>query len=221
MQHNSILAEYPQPGAVTAPHVIADHPDVLRQILEPGVNLSLWRRPTQPAVARELLPLQAAHLPDLRCQVTRETFDADVSGLLQRQGLDPSRFENWRQDLGRVADDFFEVSEDRDVNLRLETTADDACRRYHVDRTHLRLLCTYRGPGTEWLSDDQVDRDAQNSGAPNDDILRFGEPARFEAFWVGILKGHAYPGNAGRGLVHRSPPIEGSGQTRVLFCLDC
>jgi hypothetical protein len=35
------------------------------------------------------------------------------------------------------------------------------------------------------------------------------------------MKGDTYPGNAGRGLVHRSPSIEGSGQTRVLFCLDC
>ncbi|MEW8312966.1 MAG: DUF1826 domain-containing protein [Candidatus Thiodiazotropha taylori] len=42
----------------------------------------------------------------------------------------------------------------------------------------------------------------------------------FEPFWVGIMKGNAYPGNAGQGLVHRSPQISGSGKTRVLFCLD-
>jgi hypothetical protein len=101
------------------------------------------------------------------------------------------------------------------------TTDDDDCRRYHVDRTHLRLLCTYRGPGTEWLTNDQVERLAQASGAPNEEIIRFGEPSQFEPFWVGILKGDAFPGNARHGLVHRSPPIKGSGQTRVLFCLDC
>jgi hypothetical protein len=43
------------------------------------------------------------------------------------------------------------------------------------------------------------------------DLPRFGEPSRFEPFGVGILKGDAYPGNAGRGLVHRSPAIAGSG----------
>jgi len=79
----------------------------------------------------------------------------------------------------------------------------------------------YRGPGTEWLTDVQVDRVAQASGAPNECIIRFGEPSQFDSFWVGVMKGNAYPGNAGRGLVHRSPPIAGSGQTRVLFCLDC
>ena len=107
------------------------------------------------------------------------------------------------------------------MTLRLKTTESDDCRRFHVDRTRLRLLCTYQGPGTEWLTDAQVDRAAQRSGAPNEDIVRFGHPSCFRPFWVGVMKGDAYSNNAGRGLVHRSPPIAGSGQARVLFCLDC
>ena len=95
------------------------------------------------------------------------------------------------------------------------------CHRFHADRTRLRLLCTYRGPGTEWLTEAQVDRWALSNGSANEDIIRFGEPARFMSPWVGIMKGSAYPGNAGHGLVHRSLPIAGSGRTRVLFCLDC
>jgi hypothetical protein len=34
------------------------------------------------------------------------------------------------------------------------------------------------------------------------------------------MKGEVFPGNQGMGLVHRSPPIAGTGETRVLFCLD-
>lgn len=30
--------------------------------------------------------------------------------------------------------------------------------RYHEDKVPLRLLCTYVGPGTEWLDDRHVDR---------------------------------------------------------------
>ena len=196
-------------------------PDVLHRILDPGVNLSLWQRPAQEAIRRELSHLHASHLPDVRCWTSSASFDDDLCALLGQQGLDPLALKNWRIDLGRLAELFFGISEGRDVALRLETTEDDGCRRFHVDRTHLRLLCTYRGPGTEWLTDAQVDRVAQASGAPNDCIIRFGEPSQFEPFWVGILKGDAYPGNAGHGLVHRSPPIAGSGQIRVLFCLDC
>ena len=207
--------------ASTSPHVAGNQPDVLRQILAPTVNLSLWQRPTQTAINRELSTLQAAHLPDIRCPTSLDSFDDDVSALLTQQGLDPLVFKNLRVDLRRLADLYFSVSEGRDVTLRLVTTDDDDCRRFHVDRTNLRLLCTYRGRGTEWLTEAQVDRVAQASGAPNDRIVRFGDPAQFEPFWVGILKGDAYPGNAGHGLVHRSPSIAGSGQIRVLFCLDC
>ena len=211
---------------MTAPHVLSncvrgDHPDVLRDILKPGINLCLWQRPVNRAVSHELSSLQAAHLPDVRCWTSPASFDDDVDTLLRQQDLDPSALKNWRIDLRRLADMFFSLSEDRDVSIRLETKDGDGCRRFHVDRTHLRLLCTYRGPGTLWLTDAQVDRAAQGSGAPNDDIIRFGEPSCFETFWVGVMKGDAYPANAGRGLVHRSPPIAGSSRTRVLFCLDC
>ena len=157
----------------------------------------------------------------MRCTTSLDAFDNDVARLLEQQDLDPSAFSHWRNDLRRLADLYFKLSDDRDVTVRLVTTDEDDCRRYHVDRTHLRLLCTYRGLGTEWLTNEQVDRMAQATGAPNEKIIRFGEPSQFAPFWVGILKGDAYPGNAGAGLVHRSPPIKSSGLTRVLFCLDC
>ena len=165
--------------------------------------------------------MHAADLPDVRRSTCAAAFDEDVGALLRESGFEPPALRKWLVDMRLLADLFFALNGGRDATLRLKTTAEDGCRRFHVDRTHLRLLCTYRGPGTEWLANDQVDREAQTSGAPNEGILRFGEPSRFEPFWVGILKGDAYPGNAGRGLVHRSPPISGSGQTRVLFCLDC
>jgi hypothetical protein len=203
-----------------SPHATGNQPEVLHDILDPGVNLCLWQRPAQKAVTRELTSLKASDLPDVRCSTSPGSFDNDVSRLLKQQGLDPLAFSNWRKDMRQLADLYFKVSDDRDVTLRLVTTNEDDCRRYHVDRTHLRLLCTYLGSGTEWLSNDQVDRLAQATGAPNEKIIRFGEPSGFEPFWVGILKGDAYPGNAGSGLVHRSPLITGSGQTRVLFCLD-
>ncbi len=202
-------------------HLISEQPRVLHRISEPDVNLSLWQRTPLASVAHEVASLRVTDLPDIRCRTSSATFDEDIGALLNGQSLDPQTYSAWLADLRRLADLFFAVCAGRDVTARLETTDDDGCRRFHVDRTHLRLLCTYRGRGTEWLTNEQVDRNAQGSGAPNKRIVRFGQPSRFKPFWVGILKGDAYPGNAGRGLVHRSPPIAGSGQTRVLFCLDC
>ena len=136
-----------------SPDATGNQPDVLHRILDPGVNLGLWQRPAQPAITRELSSLRASDLPDVRCWTSPASFDDDLCALLGQQGLDPLAFKNWRIDLGRLAERFFDISKGRDVALRLETTEDDGCRRFHVDRTHLRLLCTYRGPGTEWLTD--------------------------------------------------------------------
>lgn len=210
-----------QLSAPTSSHAVGDKPEVLRCICDPVVNLALWRRSAQQAVVRELSSLRASRLPEVRCETSLATFDEDLCALLAQRDLDPSAFEQWRSDLGLLAELFFQVSAERDVSMRLEGKEDDGCRRFHTDRTHLRLLCTYLGPGTEWLTDAQVDRVAQANGAPNEGIIRRGEAMRFEPFWVGILKGDAFPGNAGRGLVHRSPPVAGTGKTRVLFCLDC
>ena len=193
---------------------------MLHRILEPEVNLVLWQRSPSSSIARELASLEASDLPDVRCPTSQASFDTDVNELLQQRGLDPTVFEDWRGDMHRLASFYFAVSGEREVTLRLVTTDDDDCRRFHFDRTHLRLLCTYRGPGTEWLPDEQVDREAQRTGSPNDAIIRFGEPSVFQPFWAGILKGDAFPGNTGHGLIHRSPAIAATGQTRVLFCLD-
>lgn len=201
-------------------HVIDEVPEVLRRIAEPGINLSLWRRPPQPEISREISRLQPADLPDIRCETSRKTFMHDVTVLLQQQKLDPQLFLHWLQDLQYLAGLYFDIVKGRHVTLRLETTDVVHCPRFHVDRTHLRLLCTYQGPGTEWLSNTQTDREAQRLGAANDEIIRFGEASRFGLFDVGIMKGSAYPGNAANGLMHRSPPMDPTDPTRVVFCLD-
>jgi hypothetical protein len=220
-QQSAPLASSEASTLHAAPHAVGSEPEVLNQILDGGVNLSLWQRPVQQAIVRELSSLGGSSMPDLRCRTTPDSFDEDFCGLLRKHDLDPKAFREWRTDLGRIAAIFFAISDRGAATLRLETTDGDGCRRFHVDHTHLRLLCTYRGPGTEWLSDEQVDRSALANFEPNDCILRSGTPSAFETFWVGILKGEAYPGNLGHGLVHRSPRMAGSGLIRVVFCLDC
>ncbi len=116
-----------------SPHVTGDRPAELRQILNPGVNLCLWRRPVQPEVTRELSRLRASHLPDVRCRTSPASFDDDVSKLQTKQDLDSFAFKNWRDEQRRMANLIFSGSGGRDVVLRLETTVDDGCRRFHVD----------------------------------------------------------------------------------------
>ncbi|MEM7671620.1 MAG: DUF1826 domain-containing protein, partial [Pseudomonadota bacterium] len=69
-----------------------------------------------------------------------------------------------------------------------------------------RLVCTYRGTGTQYgISPDG--RDPQRvftvpTGAPI------------------CLRGTEWPDDQTSGLLHRSPPIEGTGETRLVLVLD-
>ncbi|MEM8851819.1 MAG: DUF1826 domain-containing protein, partial [Pseudomonadota bacterium] len=77
--------------------------------------------------------------------------------------------------------------------------------RFHVDAIHARLVCTYRGPGTQYgLSTD---------GAPPTRVFTVPTGAPI------LLRGSLWPGEA-TGLMHRSPPIEGTGITRLVLVLD-
>lgn len=200
-------------------HALGRTSNILTEITKPQVNLALWQRPIQQEISHEVAHLHGAQLLDVRRPSSLVSMDNDVCDLLQQQGVPPENFENLRADLAQLAGFMYSVSQKPDFTFRLFTTDRDDCRRFHLDRTNLRMMCTYKGPGSEWLTDPQVDRGALARGEPNEAIIRFGEPSHFQPFWVGIHRGD--PLNVGEGLVHRSPPLEGSGQVRVLLCLDC
>ena len=112
------------------------------------------------------------------------------------------------------------------MGVRLELNTRAMCPRFHVDQVGLRLLCTYRGPGTEWLSDLTADRAKLGGGAarlPDDvsglvrDTAGIGQCAPFDLV---LLKGCVWPGNERRGAIHRSPPVPALVAPRVLLAID-
>jgi hypothetical protein len=112
------------------------------------------------------------------------------------------------------------------IGLRLEVLNRAMCPRFHVDHTGIRLLCTYRGPGTEWLEDTAADRSKlgpvsagicdENSGI----ILNPAGIHRVEPYAITLLKGSRWQGNAGQGIVHRSPAVPADEAPRVVLALD-
>ena len=89
------------------------------------------------------------------------------------------------------------------------------CPGWHVDRVTIRVICTYRGPGTQWLADQCVDRSSLKAPALAHDrgvSARIGE--------VVFLKGNGWPGNEQLGAVHRSPEVPDGGGTRIVATLD-
>ncbi len=89
--------------------------------------------------------------------------------------------------------------------LRIEVLDRAMCPRWHVDQVGLRLLVTWRGPATEWLDEACADR----SQLGGDGVMRDSAGIRQAlAGDIVLLKGERWPGNAARGVIHRSPCID-------------
>lgn len=96
--------------------------------------------------------------------------------------------------------------------LRLVILDRTMCPRFHVDAVGVRLLCTYRGPGTEWARREVL--------AHRDDPLAQRALGSADPFDALILKGSAWPGNETVGAVHRSPSPQGGPLPRLLLSID-
>jgi hypothetical protein len=148
----------------------------------------------------------------------------DVERLVAALPASPER-DALADDLGAIVERFIALCGADRPHAHLEVLDDDGCRRFHCDYVGLRLLTTYFGPGTEWLPDSAVNREALvPSGVPPDEAneaivrdragIRRARPGDVIA-----LKGEGWPGNAGRGAVHRSPAVEAAGGRRLVFKL--
>ena len=92
------------------------------------------------------------------------------------------------------------------LRLRLDVVTTNACPKFHIDAVTARLVCTYRGTGTQYgISTDGADPRRVF-------IVPTGSPI--------LLRGTLWPEMPSSGLLHRSPPIEGTGETRLVLVLD-
>ncbi|WP_114375143.1 DUF1826 domain-containing protein [Elioraea thermophila] len=192
----------------------ARHAGVLRTILHPGITLAIWTRPPPPRLLDATEGL-AARAPF--CRVAEERPDRLGAALVADLPPDPCARTRLATDIARLARLFAALLGTTAVRGRLEAIDSPACRLFHADHVGLRLLCTYAGAGTEWVPDAAVDR-----ARFGDNRAALRDPAavrRLPRFAVAILKGHAWPGNAGRGVVHRSPDASPD-RPRLLLCLD-
>jgi len=109
-------------------------------------------------------------------------------------------------DIAAQADLFAHVMAAPYLRLRLDVIETNACRRFHIDAVVARLICTYRGTGTQYGTsrdgNDPVDIYTVPTGSPI------------------VLRGTTWPETPAMGLRHRSPPIEGTGETRLVLVLD-
>ena len=192
---------------------ICDHVEGLATLDAPGTELVIWRRILDPDLHGWLAGLDHALLPDFRILLQPRDLSAAIEPYLDDSGMPAGNMRDlFIRDIDDLVSAFARLASADLVDIRLERIRHDACWKFHRDRVELRLLTTYLGPATQWVQPGQAEqalRDQRDYGGPLEQLHDHD---------VAVFKGsNAGPGS---GIVHRSPPIEGTGQTRLLLCLN-
>ena len=181
-------------------------PHVLTAIRGEDCNLAIWERPAQHTLAT-LLESQledarfAAPLSALETRLPEELAGCGYADTTARAAL--------IEDILALAEQYAEIMELNAVSVRLAVVTTDSCRKFHADYVKARLITTYVGTGTQWIDAADADRVARGEEPRAIQTMRAGD--------VGLFKGKMWSESP---AIHRSPPIEGTDETRLILVLD-
>ncbi|MBE7638685.1 DUF1826 domain-containing protein [Sneathiella sp. P13V-1] len=185
----------------------------LSAIKRQDVELAVWSRNLSQAFQSWINQIDPITLPDLRLLLRPEDLEAALTPLLNACGLPRGEMRDYLlEDIDRLVQAFSDISGSEYVDVRLERVTNDACWKFHRDCVEARLITTYRGPSTEWVQHFQ----AAEALEKQKDYQ--GPLEQFDLFDVAFFKGSC--AGSGSGIVHRSPPISGTDQTRLILCLN-
>jgi hypothetical protein len=188
---------------------------------DPHINLAIWQRPVENDILRYIEFLYASGFNSITQNINRKILEEDIEEMFSTQ-LPVSPFVGsgaLKKDIQLLTKYFIRISQKDTMAIHLKTIDHNACRKFHVDGYESRLLCTYEGAGTEWLENRNVKRSAL--GSENKNIVKNWKAIRqMKPFDVGFLKGENLRSPTGKGIVHRSPPIEATGKKRFLLRID-
>jgi hypothetical protein len=189
-------------------------PSILENIREKEVNIALYNRNID-SLTNEIKNIMNLGI-DFQSSGDLDTIYEELSNALHS-----SDYDLITKDIKRLLLYFKEVSGAQEFRLLLATVNKNMCRKFHTDINDLRMLCTYSGPGTLWLTEDNVNREALDSCGDNECIVV--EESKIRQANTGavvLLKGAIYPEKGTKAIVHRSPTIEESGEQRLLLRID-
>lgn len=178
----------------------------LEAILAEPVNLAIWQRSDAPRIGASDLDT----VEDVAVVVPAGE-GAPIADALAAAGYADRVATPLSHDIADLAGRFAMLLGLDRVAIRLEVVETDACRRFHADYVAVRMICTYVGPGTQWLAND--DAEALAAGV---------EPAAaairsIATGDVALFKGRD---RSDTPIVHRSPPIAGTGARRLVLVID-
>ena len=187
--------------------------DGLAAIKEPATQLVIWRRSLPSGFHDWIGRTKASKLPEIRLLVEPGELRPALEPLLDDCGLAAGDMRDLLvEDIAGLVGTFADITNSELVDVRLERVDHDACWKFHRDSVAARLVTTYRGPTTEWVRMEHAERALRDQKRFAGPLERLGEHD------VAIFKGSCAGPNSG--IVHRSPPIAGTGRTRLFLCLN-
>ena len=188
---------------------VVTHPGDVVQILEPQLQVCSWQRPIDDQV-EEWLRLRAPAVG----RRTLEILDSGANPTLDTLPDDPER-SAFAEDLAMLGELFCDLLGCPSYGLRVAHVSDAMCPGWHIDKVTLRIVCTYCGPGTQWLTDQTLSRDLLREPTAS-----LGSCENAAVGDVVFLKGAGWPGNERYGAIHRSPQLPSATGLRTVVTLD-
>ena len=186
---------------------VADIPEELAVIKRPDCPAAFWRRQPEPSFQSWIDTLAPEHFPSGRIVLRPEAVPDAMTQLCDNAGTPQCKSRaQLIDDISTLAEIFAELMDAQYLRLRLTPVTTNACRKFHIDAITARLICTYRGAGTQYGISTDGDDPKRVFSVPT------GSPF--------VLRGTLWPEHPASGLLHRSPPIEGTDETRLVLVLD-
>lgn len=206
------LTGSPSPPAVQIIRTTAAR-DGLAAITRPGTELVIWQRHLPTDFTQWIANLDPGLLPDTHLVVSPEDCRRALAPVFEECSLPAGSMRDLLlNDIAELAATYAAITRTGRVDIRLNRISHDACWKFHRDYVDFRLLTTYRGPGTEWVDPAH----AESALAGQQDYT--GPINRLAPHDVALFRGCGT--TPGQGILHRSPPISTTPQTRLLLCLN-
>lgn len=201
--------------ALQTPVSMSESPLVLSDIYQPGTDFAIWDRTLGSELKREIDTLLAQkHSFSFRVILRPE----EVSEWLTAQ-WPGSHLEVFQADLQQLVTMFADLFDLTHVGMRLECVDKTPCPLFHMDKVMARMVTTYHGAATEWLTEDNINRQALKL-RDHDNVMR--DSNKLQSARVGnvlLFKGQEWPQEDVKGIVHRSAQAT-SENRRLLLTLD-
>ncbi|MEL7430475.1 MAG: DUF1826 domain-containing protein [Pseudomonadota bacterium] len=187
--------------------VVCDAIEGFGTLREPSVSAVIWKREMNSGFLEWIGSLAVNRLPSARVVTTVAHLPKVMMAICNSVHVPYSMHRRVLiDDATRLAAHFADLMRVQAVRIRFDVVNDNACRKFHVDAVTARLVCTYRGPGTQYGNGMQGEEPSRIFSVPS------GSPL--------LLRGTHWPEEVRAGLLHRSPPIEGEDITRLVFVVD-